>query len=126
MEPLYRTLLWLSRLAFAAMALFGTANAVLPGGSAKHLLPWDKAEHFICFYALAATGAFAFPRLPAMWLGLGLAALGGAIEVVQGLPMVARDSDWKDFVADSIAIGCALGPLVIAGWRKDWRAASDS
>lgn len=124
MEPLYRPLLWLSRLAFLAMALFGTFNAIEPGGRATHILPWDKAEHFVCFYALAATGAFAFPRLPAIWLGLALAALGGGIEIVQGLPMVARDSDWKDFVADALAVGAALGPLIVAEWRRQWRAAS--
>jgi hypothetical protein len=124
MEPLYRPLLWLSRLGFVAMALLGTANAVLPGASAKHILPWDKAEHFVCFYALAATGAFAFPRIGAVWLGAALIALGAAIEVVQGLPMVARDSDWKDLVADAVAVGCALGPLVIAEWRTKWRAAN--
>ena len=124
MQALYRPLLWLSRLAFVAVALAGTVNAVLPGRSAQHVLPWDKAEHFVCFYALAAIGAFAFPRMRAVWLAAGLIALGGAIEVVQGLPMVARDSDWKDWAADTIAVGCALGPLLIAGWRQRWRAAS--
>jgi hypothetical protein len=123
--PLSRPLLWLSRLAFAVLALFGTATAVLPGNGGIHIFPWDKAEHFACFYALAAVGAFAFPKLKAVWLGLALSALGGSIEIVQGLPMVARDSDWKDWAADSIAVGCALGPLVIADWREKWRAARD-
>jgi hypothetical protein len=123
MQPPYRPLLWLSRLGFAAMALFGTANAMLPGGRTVHVLPWDKAEHFVCFYALAATGACAFPRLRAVWLAAALVGLGAAIEIVQGLPMVARDSDWKDLVADAVAVGAALGPLIIAGWRRQWRAA---
>jgi hypothetical protein len=120
--PLSRPLLWLSRLAFALLALAGTSTAVLPGNGGVHVFPWDKAEHFACFYALTAVGAFAFPRLKAVWLALGLALLGAAIEVVQGLPMVARDSDWKDWVADVAAIAAALGPLVIAHWREKWRA----
>jgi hypothetical protein len=122
--PLSRPLLWLSRVFFAALVLFGTASAVLPGNGGIHVFPWDKAEHFACFYALTAVGAFAFPRLKTVWLAAGLAALGGGIEIVQGLPMVARDSDWKDWVADMAAIAAALGPFVIADWREKWRAAN--
>jgi peptidoglycan/LPS O-acetylase OafA/YrhL len=113
-------LLWSSRAAFAAALLAGTASAVLPSDDTPHILPWDKAEHFVGFYALAALGAFAFPRLKAVWLAAALIALGGGIEVVQGLPMVARDSDVKDWIADTLAVACALGPLVIARWRAGW------
>jgi hypothetical protein len=122
--PLSRPLLWLARLAFVALALLGTTTAVLPGNGGLHVFPWDKAEHFACFYVLAAVGAFAFPRVKAIWLALALSGLGAAIEIVQGLPMVARDSDWKDWLADTVAVACALGPLVIADWREKWRAAN--
>lgn len=117
---LSRLLLWLARAAFAAALLAGTVTAVMPADDSPHLMPWDKAEHFAGFYILAAIGAFAFPRLKAIWLAAGLIALGGAIEVVQGLPMVARDSDVKDWVADTVAVACALGPPVIARWRATW------
>ena len=113
-------LLWLARAAFAAALLAGTVSAVMPASDSPHVLPWDKAEHFVGFYILAAIGAFAFPRLKAVWLALGLVALGGAIEIVQGLPMVARDSDVKDWIADTLAVACALGPLIIARWRATW------
>ena len=114
-------LLWLSRAGFVAALLAGTITAVMPASDSPHVLPWDKAEHFAGFYILAALGAVAFPRLRAVWLAAGLVALGGAIEVVQGLPMVARDSDVKDWIADTVAVACALGPLLIAGWRDAWR-----
>lgn len=122
--PLSLLLLWLARIGFFACAIVGTGAAVLPGNGGLHIFPWDKAEHFLCFYVLAVTGAFAFPRLPVIWLGLALSGLGGAIEIVQGLPMVARDSDWKDWAADTIAVACALGPLIVADWRARWRAAA--
>lgn len=114
---LARLLLWSSRAAFAAALVAGSISAVMPAADTPHVLPWDKAEHFVGFYILAALGAFAFPRLKAVWLAAGLIALGGAIEIVQGLPMVGRDSDVKDWIADTIAVACALGPLIIARWR---------
>jgi hypothetical protein len=120
--PVSLVLLWLSRAAFIVLAALGTAAAVLPGNGGLHFFPWDKAEHFLCFYLLAAVGAFAFPRFKVLWLALALSGLGAAIEIVQGLPMVARDSDWKDWAADTIAVACALGPLIIADWRTRWRA----
>lgn len=115
-------LLWLSRAGFVLALLAGTVSAVMPAHDSPHLLPWDKAEHFLGFYVLGALGAFAFPRLKIVWLAAGLIALGGLIEVVQGLPMVARDSDVKDWLADTVAVACALGPLVIARWRAIWAA----
>jgi hypothetical protein len=39
------------------------------------------------------------------------------IEFVQGLPMVHRDRDFWDWVADTLAIIAALSPMLLVWWR---------
>ena len=39
------------------------------------------------------------------------------IEIVQGLPMVHRDKDFWDWVADTLAIVAALSPMLLVPWR---------
>jgi hypothetical protein len=40
---------------------------------------------------------------------LVMAAFGALIEIVQLIPMLHRDSDWHDWVADVFAVVIALG-----------------
>jgi hypothetical protein len=51
-----------------------------------------------------------------------LSAFGALIEFVQGLPMVHRDRDFWDWVADTIAIACALAPMLLFWWRATVRS----
>ena len=83
-----------------------------------HLFPWDKAEHFSAFFALTACAIAAFPRAPLIWIGVALSACGGAVELVQALPFVNRDGDWKDWAADTIAIGAVMGVVLAARIRR--------
>ena len=76
----------------------------------------DKLEHMIAYGGLALCygGLLAPRRYP--YLGLALLALGGGIEIAQGLMGWGRDADWRDFYAD--ALGAALGlSLCMAGLR---------
>jgi hypothetical protein len=58
-----------------------------------------------------------FPR-GRLWVIAGfLSAFGALIEIVQGLPMVHRDRDFWDWVADSVAIIAALSPMLLVWWR---------
>ena len=70
---------------------------------------WDKALHFTAYFGLAlmATVAVRADRR-ALWWALGLVALGGALEIVQGF--TGRDCDIWDEVANSI--GVAAGTVV--------------
>ncbi len=116
--PRIAFLVRLARATFVAALLFTFYSAVVPPARAVQLVPWDKAEHFIAFYALTGLAAAAFPRRNLAWIALGLSAFGALIEVVQGLPMVHRDEDFWDWVADTLAVGAALAPMLLVGWRR--------
>jgi hypothetical protein len=119
MSPLLQVS-WLVRLAqaaFFAALIFTFYSAVIPPKQALHLAPWDKAEHFIAFYALTGLAVAAFPRRNLFVLGALLSAFGAFIEFVQGLDIVHRDRDFWDWVADSIAITAALAPMLLVWWR---------
>jgi hypothetical protein len=113
---------WLLLGARAALAgcvlLTGMGAFSPPGAPRPHLFPWDKAEHFSAFFAMTVCALAALPRAPAWWLGVMLSLAGGLIEVVQGLPFVDRDSDWKDWAADTLAILAVLGVLAAGRLRR--------
>jgi hypothetical protein len=111
--------LWvrLAQSAFFAALIFTFYSAVIPPAQAVQLAPWDKAEHFMAFYALAGLGAAAFPKLPLWVIALLLSAFGALIEFVQGLDIVHRDMEFWDWVADTLAIGAALAPMLLVWWR---------
>ena len=71
---------------------------------------WDKALHFTAYFGLSlmATIAVRADRR-ALWWAIGLAALGGALEIVQG--MTGRDCDIYDECANviGVAVGTGLG-----------------
>jgi hypothetical protein len=112
---------WLIRLAqaaFLAALVFTFYSAVIPPQDAVQLVPWDKAEHFIAFYALTGLAVAAFPRRNLILIGALLSGFGALIEFVQGLAIVHRDRDFWDWVADTIAIIAALAPMILVWWRR--------
>ena len=110
-------LLRLAQAAFFAALLFTFYSAVIPPSHAIRLVPWDKAEHFIAFYVLTGLAAAAFPRRSVWVIAASLSAFGALIEVVQGTPIVHRDMDFWDWVADTLAVAAALTPMLLAWWR---------
>jgi hypothetical protein len=115
--PSISLLLKFARLVFLAALIFTFYSAVIPPAQALNLTPWDKATHFIAFYVLTGLAVAAFPKQNPIVIGAWLSAFGGLIEIVQGLPMVHRDRDFWDWVADTIAISCALAPMLLSWWR---------
>jgi len=115
-------LLRVIQLIFWVAVVFTFVSAVMPAKHAPHLVPWDKANHFIAFFVLTVLAAAAFPRRHLLLIAITLSAFGGLIEIVQGLKIVARDRDFWDWVADSVAIAAALAPILLASWRRKFEA----
>ncbi len=82
-------------------------------------MPWDKARHFSAFAVMTTSAILAFPRTRLSVIAGLLSLAGAAIEVVQGLPMVHRDADVFDWVADSTAIVMVLAIILAARFRRD-------
>jgi len=120
--PSISLLLKVARLVFFGALIFTFYSAVIPPSYALRLTPWDKATHFIAFYVLSGLAAAAFPKQNLILVAASLSAFGALIEFVQGLPMVHRDRDFWDWVADTIAIACALAPMLLFWWRATVRS----
>jgi hypothetical protein len=120
--PSISLLLALARIGFFAALAFTFYSAVIPPREAVQLVPWDKAEHFIAFYVLTGLAVVAYPKRNLLVLAALLSAFGALIEIVQGLPMVHRDRDFWDWVADTIAIASALAPMALVWWRGQVRS----
>jgi hypothetical protein len=73
---------------------------------------WDKALHFTAYFGLClmTTVAVRASRPRAFWWALGLVAMGGALEIIQGF--TGRDADIFDELANSLGV---LAGLTI-GW----------
>src|SRR5580692_9116539 len=105
----------LAQVAFFAALIFTFYSAVIPPQKALQLVPWDKAEHFLAFYALTGLGVAAFPRRNLFAVAALLSAFSA---FVQGLSIVHRDRDLWDWIADTAAIVMALAPMILVWWRR--------
>jgi VanZ family protein len=104
------------RALFWAAAIFAFVMAVLPHPPEVPGHPNDKVQHITAFATLALLGSFAYPATALIQLLLRLSLFGAAIEVVQAIPVLHRDSDVLDWMADTIAVAVVL--LVVRWWRS--------
>lgn len=85
---------------------------LLPGSDLPSLqiLSYDKLIHVLLFVGFGWLWTAAFPHRAVLVLVFGV-ALGIAIEVVQGMPLISRSPDVFDAISDAIGllIGVGLG-----------------
>jgi VanZ family protein len=101
------------------LALYALAVAVLlylclaPSRELPQVNVWDKAEHAAAWLVLAGLGLLLFPRR-VVAIGLFAVAVGVLVELLQATPLIARDADVRDVLADSVgvAVALAIGRLV--------------
>jgi peptidoglycan/LPS O-acetylase OafA/YrhL len=103
--PQRRTLV---RALFWAAAAFAFVMGVIPHPPELPGHPSDKVQHVTAFAALGLLGAAGYPRWGRAKLLIGLSLFGAAIELVQAIPALHRDSDPLDWIADTIACGAVL------------------
>jgi VanZ family protein len=95
------------------LALYALATAILlylclaPSRDLPKVNLWDKEEHAIAWFVLAATGLLLSPRRPRA-IALYAFGVGAFVEVAQGLMGLGRDADWHDLAADSVGIVAAF------------------
>ena len=116
-----RKINWLGLAVFTAAVAFTLYAALAPGDDTQGLIPWDKAKHFIVFYGLTFLATMALPKSRYWKIGVVLLGFGIAIEILQGLPIVGRDADLFDVVADTLGVGFFFGPIIATQWlnRED-------
>jgi hypothetical protein len=110
--------LWMARLGLAACCVLTAVFAFSPARAGLHVMPWDKADHFMAFFAIMAAAMTSFPRQRLVVVALAVSGAGGLIELIQALPMVARDCDVWDWVTENVAIGAVLGLVLCARLRR--------
>ncbi|WP_133364884.1 hypothetical protein [Qipengyuania sediminis] len=98
----------LLRTVFWAATLFAFVMAILPQPPALPGEPSDKVQHVFAFAVLGLLAGLAYPGVRIAMLLVGLALLGGAIEIVQLVPALGRDSEIMDWIADIVAAAIAL------------------
>lgn len=100
-------------LVIAAIVVF---YSLLPAQRMPQLGVSDKLEHTVAYALLAFWFASVVARWDYVFMMLALVALGGGIEIAQGLMKMGREADIRDFIADCIGAGIglllALTPLV--------------
>jgi hypothetical protein len=105
----------LRRIFFWAAAIFAFTMAVLPHPPELPGSPSDKLQHIAAFATLGVLGAWAYVDASILMLFGGLSFFGAAIELVQAIPALHRDSDVKDWIADTLACGLVL---LLIRWRR--------
>ena len=98
----------LARGLFWAAALFAFVMAVLPHPPQLPDAPSDKVQHIIAFTTLTLLGSWAYATARPLKLLLALSLFGAVIEIVQAIPVLHRDPELLDWLADSAAVAVVL------------------
>lgn len=106
----------LAQAMFWGAAIFALVMALLPNPPQVPGNPPDKIQHVAAFATLGMLGCYAFPRRSALWLVAALSLFGAGIEIAQAIPVLHRDSDPLDWLADTAACLVVIVPL------RWWRA----
>jgi VanZ family protein len=82
----------------------------------------DKEAHALAFFALCACSMIALPRLRWTDIALTCLAAGALIEVIQ--PLLSRDGNVYDWLADAAGVGLCVVPIVFYKLRKRYQEES--
>lgn len=107
------------RAVFVITCLVGVTLALLPEPPKLPTYRFgDKVEHALGFATLAFLAALAFPEMPRWRVIERLSFLGALIEVAQSIPALGRDCDFRDWIADTVAVIVAIGLVQLVSPRR--------
>jgi hypothetical protein len=103
------------------LVLLVVYTGLAPGDDLPSVAMNDKFEHGLAYAALALWFGGLVPLRQYGALAVALVALGGGIEIAQGLMDLGRTADWLDFSADAAGVAaglmlCLLGLRHWASW----------
>lgn len=98
---------WIRR-AFWLALIVTLVMALLPKPPALPMQATDKVQHIAAFAALTSLAALGFPGLRLRVIFVWMAALGLTIEVLQMIPMLHRNAQASDWLADCAATAATL------------------
>jgi VanZ family protein len=103
-----------------AMALAIVVASLLPSSSLPSVQLWDKFEHAIAYFALAAWFGGVVRPDRYLRLALVLLALGIAVEIAQQAMGLGRTAEPRDVLANGvgIALGLIVAALGVSGWMR--------
>ena len=107
---------------FWAALIFAYVAAIMPAAEAPQISTNDKVEHMVAFLTLAILHRLAYPAAGWLRTWLLLAGFGALIEFTQAIPMLHRDGNVADWIADVIAL--SAGILLVAGAARLARRAA--
>ena len=102
-----RLQVWIRR-AFWLALIVTLVMALLPKPPALPMQATDKVQHMAAFAVLTSLSALGFPGLRLRVIFVWMAALGLAIEFLQMIPMLHRDAQSSDWLADCAATAATL------------------
>jgi len=108
----------LFRMATLGWAIMVAWLATRPSTGVESGLPWDKANHAAAFVVLTLLAGRGWPELSRIALVLIMLAAGVGIELVQGLPVIGRDADVWDVVADMVGVAAGVAGLAWLSRRR--------
>lgn len=123
MKPVLLPTLRYPRAWFAAGVLLAigiTIASLVPAQDLPSIGVPDKIEHAFAYVLLGFWFASVIARWDYVYLVLALLALGGGIEIAQGLMGWGRQADWRDFLADGVGvlIGVGLAATRLGHWAN--------
>ena len=120
---LTRRFLTASQLKFLSWIAISTVMfmSMVPG-RLQDVVPSDSMRHGLAFVVLTMLLPSAWPRIPIWKWAISLVALGGFIEIAQGLAKLGRTASLSDWLVDVGAVGLTLWPAVaMRKFRLDFR-----
>jgi hypothetical protein len=107
------------RTVFFVLWAFALTMALLPQPPSLPIDQYgDKFAHVLAFAVLALFARVGFARMSDRLILERLSFTGALIEMFQAVPALNRDCDWRDWVADTLAVAVVLLIMRALPWRR--------